>query len=158
MLDETDLKILSLLQDNALLPTKEIGERIGLSVTGTYARVKRMEQNGTIKQYVALLDPQKTELELIVFCLVNLVNNYQVTIDLFSKKILDLKEVVSAHCITGESAFILKIMVKDIQMYNQFLVNSLTAIKEIARYESFLSLQMIKDTHKLPLNITDEQI
>lgn len=151
MLDKIDLKILAILQENAQLSNKDIAQQVGLSVTPTYERIKKMEADGIIKQYAAILNPTKTNNDLTVFCMVSLINQLQQTFMDFESRLADLKEIVSAHAVTGAYGYILKIVVKDIKAYNQFVVNKLSNIKEIAKYESMVALEAAKDTHKLPL-------
>ena len=149
MLDHIDKKILELLQENARLSNKEIAEKIGLSVTPTYERIKKLENEGVIEKYVAILNEEKTGNELTVFCMINLVDQSRNTFNAVEKILKKNPQITSIYSITGAYGYILKIIVKDIKAFNEFVVNELANIKQINRFESMVALDNIKNTTNL---------
>lgn len=152
MLDHIDKKILELLQENARLSNKEIAEKIGLSVTPTYERIKKLENEGVIEKYVAILNEEKTGNELTVFCMINLIDQSRNTFNAVEKILKKKPQITSIYSITGAYGYILKIIVKDIKAFNEFVVNDLANIKQINRFESMVALDNIKNTTNLNIN------
>lgn len=152
LIDEIDKKILNLLQDNARMSNKEIAEKIGLSVTPTYERIKKLENEGVIEKYVAILNEEKTGNELTVFCMINLVDQSRDTFNEVEQILKSKVQIASIYSITGAYGYILKIIVKDIKSFNLFIVNDLANIKQINRFESMVALDNIKNTFNLNIN------
>jgi DNA-binding Lrp family transcriptional regulator len=150
--DDIDKKILELLQINARLSNKEIAEKIGLSITPTYERIKKLENEGVIEKYSAILNESKTGNELTVFCMINLIDQSRVTFSEVEKILISKPEIASIYSITGSYGYMLKIIVKDIKAFNNFIVNELANIKQISKYESMVALDNIKNTHYLNIN------
>jgi Lrp/AsnC family transcriptional regulator, leucine-responsive regulatory protein len=150
-MDATDIKILNLLQENSKRNTKEIAEKIGLSVTPTFERIRKLEQQGVIKKYMAIIDPIKVEKSLVVFCQVTLSLHSRETIDHFKNKTEVLTEVMSCFHISGNYDFLLKICVKDMNAYQDFIINKLSVIKGISNVQSSFVLEDLKKEQKLNL-------
>lgn len=145
-LDKTDRRILEVLQENARLNTKEIAHRIGLSVTPTYERLKKIEKMGVIRNYVTLLHPEKIGKTLVAFCNVSLQLHSQPLLKKFESAISQMEEVMECYHVAGTFDYLLKVVVNDMRNYQHFLTNKLAAIENIAQVHSSFVMTEIKHT------------
>ncbi|WP_024480784.1 Lrp/AsnC family transcriptional regulator [Cellulophaga baltica] len=145
-LDEIDAKLLSLLQANSKRTTKEFANSLNLSVTAVYERIKRLEKNGTIDKYVALVNKKKVNKEFTVLCHVKLAQHTKDYVTLFEKEVVKLKEVVECYHISGDYDYILKVHVTDMEEYRNFMVSKLTAISHIGSTQSSFVITEVKHT------------
>lgn len=143
-IDEKDKKILNLLQEDANQTTKQIAAKIKLSQTAVYERIKRLERDKTIISYAALLDLEKVDKAFTAFCMVKLINHTKKSLEHFEKDILTLNEITECFHISGEYDYILKINVKNIKAYRQFMVNKLTRIPYIGSTQSAFNINTVK--------------
>lgn len=150
-MDTTDRTLLGLLQTNSKQTTKALAMELGLSPTAVYERIRRLERNGVITGYVALVDPAKVARNFRVFCQVKLDQHIQPHVISFEKEVRGLKEVVSCYHLGGEYDYLLEICVADMQAYREFMVNSLTAIGYIGSTHSSFVIHTVKQTTELPL-------
>jgi Lrp/AsnC family transcriptional regulator, leucine-responsive regulatory protein len=148
-LDNKDLAILKLLQQNARITVKEISEKIHLSTTPVHERIKRMEENGVIKQYVTLVDHAKVKKGLMVICYVSLKEHSKNAGNKFIKTIHELNEVIECFNISGEFDFMLKVVCEDMNAYYDFHVNKLSPIENMGHVQSVFVMGIIKQTHQL---------
>jgi DNA-binding Lrp family transcriptional regulator len=148
-LDKKDFEILRLLQDNAKLTVRDIAARIFLSPTPTHERIKRLEENGTIRQYVALLDNRKVKKGIMVLCHVSLKEHDKKTARAFIQAINSFEQVLECYNISGEFDFTLKIVAESMEDFHQFYVNKLSEIKGIGQTKSSFVMDVIKQTHKV---------
>ena len=148
-LDKKDLAILKLLQQNARITVKEISEKIHLSTTPVHERIKWMEEQGVIKQYVTLLDHSKVKKGLMVICYVSLKEHSKNAGNKFIKTINELNEVTECYNISGEFDFMLKVVCEDMNAYYDFLVNKLSQIENMGHVQSIFVMGVIKQTHQL---------
>ena len=148
-LDKKDMAILKLLQENARITMKEISEKIHLSTTPVHDRIKRMEDDGVIKQYVTLLDHSKVKKGLIVICYVSLKEHNKNAGNKFIKTIHDLNEVTECYNISGEFDFMLKVVCEDMNDYYNFHVNKLSQIENMGHVQSIFVMGVIKQTQQL---------
>jgi Lrp/AsnC family leucine-responsive transcriptional regulator len=150
-MDAIDKRILMVLQEDAKANIKMIAEKSGLSVSPTFARIKKLEQLGYIKKYVALLDEVKIGKSIQVFCQVTLSIHSKEVIDNFKKQIAKLHDVMGCYHVSGNYDFLLKIAVKDMNEYQQFAVEKLSVIEGISNVQSTFVLEEIKNevAHKL---------
>ncbi|MEZ5046402.1 MAG: Lrp/AsnC family transcriptional regulator [Chitinophagaceae bacterium] len=146
-IDEKDIAILKLLQQNAKMTISDLAKSVHLSTTPVYDRIKRMEQNGIIKQYATLLDVQKINKSLIVISYVSLKEHNKVAGSKFVKRILELNDVTACYSISGEYDFMLKVIASDMQAYYDFHVNVLSQVENIGHIQSVFVMGVIKDTH-----------
>lgn len=143
-LDKIDKKILSILSSNSKLGNKEIATEIGLSITPTFERIKRLERHGVIKNYVAILDKKKIDKGLHVFCQVSLkAHNLDLLLG-FEDEIVHLHEVNSCYHIAGNYDYLLSIEVKDMDEYQEFLKQKLASIPNIANVQSSFVMSTLK--------------
>lgn len=150
-LDETDIKILQALQLDAKVNTKELSEQLHISKTPIYERIKRLENDGYIKGYTALVDNKKVGLPLIVFCNVSLAVHDDEHIQRFKQEIADIDEIMECYSTGGIYDFFLKVVLKDLDTYNQFVFEKLTKVHGIVKMQSSFVLSEIK--HTTVLNI-----
>ncbi len=150
-LDKIDIQILKLLQSNSNLTTKELANRVNLSTTPVFERVKRLENKGYIKKYVAVLDPEKMDKGLTVFCNITLKQHTRDIGHQFVKDIAGIKEVTECYNVSGDYDFLLKVMVKDMKHYQDFVLNHLGSMRNIGSAHSTFVMGEIKNTHAVPL-------
>lgn len=144
-MDSIDVKLLALLQVNGKLNTKELAEQIGLTTTPTFERIKRLERNGIIKGYQAILNKKKVGKGLQVVCRVSLNGHHLKDIDSFEKEIILLDEIQSCYHIAGDFDYSLFVEVKDIEAYHHFLKYRLASIPNIDHVQSSFVLNCIKE-------------
>lgn len=150
-MDAIDKRILMVLQEDAKANIKMIAEKSRLSVSPTFARIKKLEQLGYIKKYIALLDEVKIGKSLQVFCQVTLSTHSKDYIDNFKKQIKKLPEIMGCYHVSGNYDFLLKIAVKDMNEYQKLAVDQLAVIEGISNVQSTFVLEEIKNevSHKL---------
>ncbi|MBO9731051.1 MAG: Lrp/AsnC family transcriptional regulator [Chitinophaga sp.] len=145
-LDNTDRRILQVLQQDARLNTKEIAHRIGLSVTPTYERLKKIEKSGVIKSYVTLLHAEQVGKALMAFCNVSLRLHSQPLIKKFETAIAGMEEVMECYHVAGTYDYLLKVVVDDMRSYQYFLTGKLAAVENIGQVHSSFVMTEIKHT------------
>lgn len=149
-LDTADRAILNLLQRDAFLTTKEIAGRLNLSTTPVFERVKRLEREGYIARYAALLDRRKVGLPLLVFCDVSLKEHNRDYLLRFEEEVAALQEVLECHHTAGAFDYLLKVVVRDIEAYQQFVKEKLAALENIGRVQSHFVMTEVKNSTVLP--------
>ena len=151
-LDRIDRRILVELQDCADVSMQELGDRVGLSHTPCWRRVKRLEEGGFIRQRVALLDPARLDLEVNVFVNVNLKRHQENALSRFEEAVQDVPEVVECYTVSGETDFLLRVVVADVSAYERLLKRTLVHLPEVGNLTSTFALRQVKYTTALPLN------
>ena len=146
-LDQKDLAILKLLQHNARITVKEISDKVHLSTTPVYERIKWMEEQGVIKQYATLVDHLKLNKSLMVIVYVSLKQHNKTAGSKFVKAINDLTEVLECYSISGEFDFMLKVVAEDMNAYYDFHVNRLSEMENIGNVQSVFVMGVVKHTH-----------
>ena len=149
-LDATDVQILKHLQEDAHINIKDLAGKLFLTATPVYERIKRLEKEGYIMKYVALLDKQKMNLGMIVFCNVRLKEHARNVGSNFVKDIVALPEIIESYNIAGDYDFMLKILVKDMASYQDFVMNKLSTIENIGNTQTIFVMGEIK--HSTALN------
>ena len=135
-LDQIDLQLLKLLGENSNVTIKELADKVNLSHTPVFERVKRLESNGYIKKYIALIDAEKLNYGLIVFCNIKLKQHDKSIGHAFVTDILRLEEVVECYNISGDFDFLLKVYAKDMKHYQDFVFNKLGSVTSIGSTHS----------------------
>ena len=143
-IDETDLQILRTLQKNAKLTTKELAEAVHLTPTPVFERQKRLERQGYIKNYVAVLNPDKLGLGLLVFCKVKLQQINHEIADAFVRRIMRSPEVTECYNTSGSYDYLLKVRARDMKQYQEFVLNKLGEIEHLASIESTFVMSEVK--------------
>ncbi len=149
-LDKIDLRILKILQENSKITNLDLSKKIGLSPAPTLERVKKLENNQVISSYHAVVNPQSMGLNVKTFVLVSLAWQKENALNHFLDKIKEIPEIVECYIITGEADFLIKIVCKDIPLYEQLLFKTLSQIEEIERLKTLMTLSTVKDTKVLP--------
>ena len=150
-LDSIDLRILNLLQQDAKFTIKEIAGQLGMTTTPVYERIRRMEEEGFIKGYVALVDKQKLDFHILAFCNVSLHRHHRDLLDIFEREIKSLPEVVECYHIAGTFDYLLKVIVRDMQAYQDFMVNKLATLENIGNAQSVFVMSEVKHSTCLEL-------
>jgi len=150
-LDNVDLQILRALQENARLTTKELAAQVHLSTTPVFERMKRLEREGFILKYAAVLDAGKLGRGFTVFCSVKLKQMTRSVARNFISVIKDIPQVAECYNISGEYDYLLKIQASDMKYYNEFIINVLGNIDSIGSVLSSFVMDEIKNTHALYL-------
>ncbi len=145
-LDTKDIAILRLLQQNAKATITEISQKVHLSQSPTFDRIKRLEQNGIIKQYVAILDNAKINRGLTAICYVSLKEHNKNAGTKFIKSILEMPEVIECYSISGEFDFMLKVVSENMEHYYDFHVNKLSQAENVGHIQSVFVMGVIKET------------
>jgi Lrp/AsnC family transcriptional regulator len=150
-MDKQDRKILDLLQKDGALTAAELAERIGLSKAPCWRRIKRLEEEGVIKQTVALLNARHLNLGTTVFVTLKTANHSEAWFEKFVKSVRDIPEVVEIHRMSGDVDYLMRIVVPDIDAYD-LVYKRLIAAVEFKDVSASFSLETIKYTTALPLN------
>lgn len=143
-LDQTDKKLLSLLQENAKLTTKQLAHHLNLSTTPVFERIKRLERNGVIDKYVAIINKEKVGFELVAFCNVSLKQHSLDVIREFETEIAKLPEVIECHHIAGMFDYMLKVVTHNMDTYHSFVYNKLASVNNIGNVQSSFVMREIK--------------
>ena len=146
-LDSTDIQILRTLQKNAKLTTKELADAVHLTPTPVFERQKRLERQGYIKKYVAVLDPEKLGQHLLVFCKVKLKHINHEIADAFTSRILNILEVTECYNISGAYDYLLKVRVRDMKQYQEFVLSKLGEIESLGSIESTFVMGELKQNY-----------
>ncbi len=150
MLDSIDKSILKMLQENAHITNREISLKLHRTTTPVHERIKRLEKDGYIKKYVAILDKEKLDKGLTVFCNVSLKQHTNENGKKFVQEIQSIPEVVECFNIAGDYDFLLKILVKDMPAYQKFVLGVLGTLKSIGSVKSVFVMGEIKHTTAVP--------
>jgi len=142
--DAKDRELLTLLQEDSKRTTKEYANRMGLSTTAVYERIKRLEKTGVIRKYVALVDKTRVNKAFMVLCHVKLVQHIKEYVLQFEREVVQLEEVSECYHISGDYDYILKVNVSNIEAYREFMVTKLTAIKNIGSTQSSFVISEVK--------------
>ena len=144
--DEIDKKLLLYLQEDSKQTTKELSYKLGLSVTAVYERIRKLENTGVISRYVAILNRSRIERNFIVLCHVKLTQHKKEYVLRFEREIMNLHEVTECFHVSGDYDYILKIGVRDIEDYRNFMLTKLTALQHIASTHSSFMISEVKNT------------
>lgn len=151
-LDRTDRKILALLQQDGSLSNLELAEQVGLSPSPCSRRVKALEDSGLIVGYRALLDARKLGLDLLALVNISMDRHTPERFDNFEARVSACPEVLECYLITGQSAdYVLKVIVRDMQHYQEFLLGTLTRIDGVSGVHSSFVMRKVLDRTALPL-------
>lgn len=157
-LDETDKKILEVLQTDARIANTDLAELVNLSPSPCLRRVRRLEGEGYMRGYVSLLDPSAIGLPVSVFVQVSLEKQVDGTLDEFESQILDHTEVMECYLMTGDSDYLLRVVAPDINSFQRFLLDHLTRIPGVASIKSSFALKQVSYRTALPLSHIANQL
>ena len=151
-LDTIDRHILRLLQQNSKSNIKEIALKVGLTQTPTYERIKRMEKSGIIQQYIAVLNKEKIGYTVEVFCQVTLLVHSKQLISRFERAVSKMDEVIECFHVAGNYDYLLKVIVRDMKSYQNFLKNKLSVLDSVSNVQSTFVMTSTKDNTYLQLD------
>lgn len=150
-MDSIDKKLLGLLQEDTKKTTKELSMVLNLSVTAVYERIKKLEREGVISKYVAILDRNKVEKAFVVFCHIKLIQHTKDFLTTFESEVVKLDEVLECFHVSGDYDYILKVHVKDMDEYREFMVTKLTGLNHIGSTHSSFMIGEVKNTSAFTL-------
>lgn len=150
-LDATDRRILNQLQRDSKQTNVELSARVGLSPSPCLSRVKQLEKDGFIRGYVALLDPESVDLSINVFIRVTLEKQVERALQVFEQKMNAFPEVMECYLMTGDSDYLVRLIVPDIQALERFIVKELTTIPGVSNIRSSFALKQVKYKTALPV-------
>jgi DNA-binding Lrp family transcriptional regulator len=151
-LDKTDYKILGLLQENCRITTKKLAEKLNLSTSPVFERIKKLEKEGYIDNYVALINERKIGLKQTIFIGVTLKGHTRSFLEKFLKQVNSFPEVMECYQVSGNFDFLLKIVVADMDAYEKFVQTKLSLISELGNVHSYIAIKKGKQTTKLDLS------
>ena len=151
-LAKQDIEILKLLQKDASISTGAIAERVNISQSPCWRRINRLEQEGIIKQKVAILDRAALGMDVVVFATINLTGTGRQNLEAFEREIVRHPEVVECYTMTGIWDYMLKIVTKDIRHYETFVRHTLTESPAIRELHSHMAVTEIKNSTEMPLD------
>ncbi|WP_428331058.1 Lrp/AsnC family transcriptional regulator [Mucilaginibacter sp.] len=152
-LDATDIRILKFLQDNARLTNKELGEKLHKSASTIGERIKRLEDEGYIKKYAAILDPQKINCGLMAFTHVKIRDHSKESLSHFENEIIKFPQVLDCYHMSGQYDFILRVAVADLNAYHEFLMNHLFETIPMGSVQSTFVMKEAKGMSAFPVEI-----
>jgi Lrp/AsnC family leucine-responsive transcriptional regulator len=150
-LDDTDLRILGALQEDARVTNSELAQRVFLSPSPCLRRVRELEEGGVIRRYATLLDPLALGLTVSVFIQVSLEKQVQNALDTFEKSVHAREEVMECYLMTGDADYLLRVVVPDVPSIERFIVDYLARIPGVASIKSSFALKQVKYKTALPL-------
>lgn len=150
-LDDVDLRILEVLQHDGRVTNADLARRVDLSPPAVLARVRRLQEQGYIRGFAALLDRERVGYDMLCFVSVTLLAHGAQPVDAFRAAIADMPEVLECHHVTGEYDYLLKVAVRNRKALERFVLDRLTPVPGIARIHTSLVLREIKSTTALPL-------
>lgn len=150
MLDTIDQQIIQLLQSNGKVTIKEIANKLNLTTSPVFERIKRLEEEKVIKGYTALVDPKKVDKRQIVFCNVSMPDYTEKNINEFESKVDLMPEVLECYHFAGVVDYQMKVLVRDIDEYNEFL-HKISLLPMVRVHSSVVVLRQIKHTTIVPI-------
>ena len=150
-LDSTDIAILKILQENAALTNKQLAARVHLSPTPVFERVKRLREQGYIKNFVAVLDTEKLNCSFIAFCYIKMKQHTYDNARRLMDAVQSMEEVGECYNISGDYDFLLKVYVSSMKEYQQFMLRILGELDCIGGLNSSFVMGEVKNTHAVPV-------
>lgn len=150
-LDKTDFKILNLLQLDGRITNAELADKVGLSPSPCLRRVKALEEARVIKRYVGIIDAGQVGLPISIFVSVSLKSQERSALEEFESHIKNNKDVMECYLMTGSYDYFLRVVMPDLESYEQFLLDKLTRIPCVSNIESSFSLKQIVYRTELPV-------
>ena len=152
-LDDIDRKILRILQRNSDLTVKELAAKLHLSTSPTFERQKRLERDGYIERYMAVVNPHKAGNGIMVLCNIRLKKHSQELIQEFMDVVQNLEEITECYNTSGDYDFLIKVYARDMKNYQQFMLNTLGTIDCIGSLHSIFVIDETKNTHAVPISM-----
>lgn len=150
-LDKIDYAIIALLQENAKTSINELSEKLKLTKTPIYERIKKLEEAGIIENYVAVINHKKINGGMFVFCSVSLDVQKLPEIEEFKAKVMEIPEVLECYLMGGANDFLLKVMVENLEDYHRFSSGKLATLKNVHQIKSTFVLDVVKKTSSVTI-------
>lgn len=150
-LDETDRRLLAALQKDARMSNAQLSERVNLSPSACHRRVQRLEKEGWIRDYVALVNPRKVGLPTTVFVEITLSGQADEVLDAFERAVARVPDVLECHLMAGTADYLLKVVASDTEDFAQIHRRSLACLPGVAQIQSSFALRTVRQTTALPL-------
>ncbi len=150
-LSRIDTRILQELQKEGRISYAELARRVGLTTSPCLERVKRMEKEGVIRGYTALLDPDSLQSSLVVFVQIRLMRLSQDVFEQFKEAAVALEEVQECYLVSGNFDYLIKARVNDMDAYRKFLGETLLSLPGVQESTSYVVMEQVKETLNLPL-------
>lgn len=144
-LDKFDYKILNILKENGRITLTELSSRVGLSATPCQARMRKLERDGYIQGYRAVLNPERLDLSHVAFVQVKLSDTKEKALRAFSDAVVDVREVEQCHMIAGGFDYLLKVRTKDISSYRKVLGEQISGLPHVAQTSTFVVMESVLD-------------
>ena len=157
-LDAVDARILDLVQHDASLSVAEIAERVGLSSSPCWRRIKRLEEDGVIQRRVTVLDREKLGLDFEVYCTVKLSLPTQENLEVFEQSVKRWAEVVQCATVTGAADYELRIVTRDMHAFDSFLRDKILALGLVSNIESRIVIRAVKNSTAIPLGLVSAYV
>lgn len=151
-IDETDCRILEILQEDSRISNQDLADRVGLSPSPCLRRTRLLESSGVVRKYVALLNSCDVGRGLQAIVQVRLDHQTSASVDRFEKDILKYPQVLECDLIAGDWDYVLRVAVRDLTEFREFCVNSLARIAGVANVKSSISMKQVKYSTAFPLN------
>ncbi len=145
-MDAIDKKLIYLLQQDSRQTNKALAHQLNLSVTAVYERIRKLEREGIIQKYVALVNRTKINKSFMVFCHIKLIQHAKELISSFEREVVKLPEVLECYHVSGDYDYILKICISDMEAYREFMVTKLTTLKQIGSTHSTFMIGEVKNS------------
>lgn len=150
-LDDIDIKILRQLQRDSHLTVKELAARINLSTSPTFERQKRLEREGYIERYVAVVNPEKVGNRIVVFCNIRLKQHSQRLIQELMDAVQRIDEITECYNTSGDFDFVIKVYARDMKAYQDFMLNTIGTLECVGSLHSVFIIGEIKNSHIVPV-------
>ena len=150
-LDDTDIRILRELQQNSRLTNKELAARIHLSTTPTFERTRRLEREGYIKMYTAIIDSDRIDRSFTVYCSVGFKQINRSLADNFREIVNSWDEVTECYNVSGDSDFMMKVSVRGMKEYQEFILHKVGSLEYIGRIQSIFVMETLKQSYGVRL-------
>lgn len=154
-IDDIDVALLEFLQENAKYTIKELSEMLNLSPTPVFERIKKLEQQGVIRKYVALLDLEKINKQIITYCNVSLTEHNPKTLKRFEEDVKAYPEVTECYYIAGQYDYLLKVITSSLQQYQRFIIDRLTNATKVSQIHSQFVMGNVKYSTRIDLATMD---
>ena len=153
-LDRIDTEILHELQKDGRLTNRQLAEKVALSNAPCWRRVKRLEDQGYIQRYAAIIDPEKIGLKMFSFAEVSLDNHHPDTVASFLSMVADCPEILECHSVSGGCDYLLKVLSKDMESYQEFLTHNLLYQQRVRTVNTLFSMKRQKVSIEVPVGIS----
>ena len=154
-LDTLDVRILDALQKDVTESVIDLAERLASSKSVVWRRIQRLVDLGVIKERVAIVDPQKVGLNVLVLAHVKMARHGRDALPKFLEAVKKFPQVIECHTLMGNVDFLLKILVRDVKDYEQFFWNQLSKLDGVQEISSSISMSQVVNTTRVPVKVSD---